>query len=95
MRNKIDSWAIRWAYSHFKNNSYCLFPIKPLCKNIGTDSSGTHSATTKKFDVKLQDVGDQIKFTRNIEINEEIMQNIRKFFQPLVFRKILNTIKGF
>lgn len=94
MKNKIDSWAIRWAYSQFKNNSYCLFPTKPLCKNIGTDSSGTHSARTKKFDVELQNAGEQIKFTSKLEINEEIIQNIRKFFQPLFFRKMLNTFKG-
>jgi len=94
MRNEIDSWAIRWAYSHFRNNGYCLFPTKPLCENIGTDSSGTHSANTGKFDVTLQNVGEQIKLTEELEINEEIVQNIRKFFHPSVFRRMLNTFKG-
>jgi len=94
MKNKIDSWAIRWAYSHFQNNAYCLFPAKPLCKNIGTDSSGTHSSTTTKYDVELQDVGEQLRFTDKLEINEQIMQNIRELFKQSFVRRILNTIKG-
>ncbi len=94
MRGKIDSWAIRWAYAHFKNNAYCLFPTKPLCKNIGTDSSGTHSANTKKYDVELNDNGDQIRLTDELEINQEIVENIKEFFQPSLFRRIINSLKG-
>jgi len=92
IKGKIDSWAIRWAYAHFKNDAYCLFPVKALCKNIGTDSSGTHSATSKKFNVVLRDCGDEIKLTHDLELNEEIMQSIRDFFKPTIFRKILNSI---
>ena len=94
MRGKIDSWAIRWAYAHFKNNAYCLFPTKPLCKNIGNDSSGTHSSTSKKYDVELNDEGEQIRFTDELELNQEITQNIKKFFRPYLFRRIVNSLKG-
>ncbi len=51
--SKIDSWAIRWAYAHFKNDAYCVFPVHSKIKNIGTDSSGTHSDTSSKFDVMI------------------------------------------
>lgn len=51
MEGKIDSWAIRWDYAHFRNNAYCLRPIVSLVSNIGLDNSGTHCGTTTKFDV--------------------------------------------
>lgn len=38
----IDSWAIRWTYSQFRNNAYGLYPIHSKIKNIGTDGSGTN-----------------------------------------------------
>jgi len=32
---KVDFWAIEWSYAYFRNNSYCLNSVIPLCKNIG------------------------------------------------------------
>lgn len=40
---KINAWDIQMCYSMFKNSGYSLHPIKPLTKNIGFDSSGTHT----------------------------------------------------
>jgi GNT-I family len=93
MKGMIDSWAIRWTYAHFKNNAYCVMPVKSYCKNIGTDSSGTHSATTKKFDGDLQESMEAITDTDTLEIDEKIISNIRKFVQPSIFRKMINNIK--
>lgn len=39
---KIDSWAIRFYWSMFKNNGVNLFPDRSLIKNIGWDNTGTH-----------------------------------------------------
>jgi hypothetical protein len=93
MLGKIDSWAIRWSYSHFKNKAYCLLPTKPLCKNIGTDNSGTHSTKSDKFDVDLSDNADAIQLTDELEINDEIMKNLQKFMLPSVVRRIINKFK--
>jgi len=94
MKGKIDSWAIRWAYSHFRNYAYCLSPVKSLCKNIGTDSSGTHSATTKKYEVELYKNMGEIKFVDKLEVDEEIIMNIRKLVQPSAFRRMINVFKS-
>jgi len=42
IEGKNDSWAIRWHASLFIKNMFCLYPIKPLVKNIGLDNSGFH-----------------------------------------------------
>lgn len=38
----IDSWAIRWAFCHFENEAFCLYPRKSFVSNAGMDGSGTH-----------------------------------------------------
>ncbi|MBK7869107.1 MAG: glycosyltransferase family 2 protein [Ignavibacteriales bacterium] len=48
---KVDSWAIRWDASIFLNNMLTLYPGKSLLKNIGADGGGTHTKSTKIFNV--------------------------------------------
>lgn len=39
----VDSWAIRWAYSHFKEHCIAILPCIPYVDNIGFDGTGIHS----------------------------------------------------
>ncbi len=94
MKVEIDSWAIRWAYSHYKNNAYCLYPVESFCRNIGTDKSGTHSAATKKFDVKLNDSEEKFNFTHELKIDDGITNSIQKLFKPSPVRELINLIKN-
>lgn len=43
LNKKIDSWAIRWAYHHYKKGLYTIYPTDSLIMNIGLDGTGTHS----------------------------------------------------
>jgi hypothetical protein len=93
MRGKIDSWAIRWSYAHFKNDAYCLYPAVPLCKNIGTDKSGTHSSSSKKLDVNLDDIKANFEMVNRPELNEDITNQIQELFKLSLIRRIINFIK--
>ncbi len=42
-QGRITAWDIQMSYTMFKNNGYTVQTIKPLTKNIGFDSSGTHT----------------------------------------------------
>lgn len=44
---KIDSWAIRWTYSHFKEHGVGILPCVPYVDNIGFDGTGTHSGNNE------------------------------------------------
>ena len=48
-----DSWAIRWHASCFLQDKLTLYPGRSLVRNIGTDSSGTHSVDTADFTSSL------------------------------------------
>lgn len=42
---KIDSWAVRFGFAHFKNHSVAILPCNSYVTNIGFDGTGTHSGT--------------------------------------------------
>ncbi|MFH2030654.1 MAG: sugar transferase [Bacteroidota bacterium] len=93
MKGTIDSWAIRWAYSHFKNGTYCLFPVISKVRNIGKDGSGTHSRITNIYNVNLSSCEVNITFDMKLNLNDVIIKNIRKFIRPSLIRRIINIFK--
>ena len=49
-KGKIDVWAIRWCYAHFKNQAFCIYPSKSKVTNIGLDGSGENcTIKSQKF----------------------------------------------
>ena len=48
-QGKIDAWDIQLSYAVFKNDGFCVHPIKTLVKNIGFDASGTHTVSDLDF----------------------------------------------
>jgi len=93
IKGEVDSWAIRWTYAQLKNNAFCLYPVSPLCKNIGTDSSGTHSSSSKKLNVELDMSGREFKMTKDLEPENEITRQIQELFKLSFIRKIINFFK--
>jgi hypothetical protein len=43
MTGRINSWAIRWTYWQFKQDTYSVFPIVSKVNNIGTSSTATNT----------------------------------------------------
>ncbi len=93
MQGIIDSWAIRWAYSHYKNNAFCLFPVISKVQNIGKDGSGTHSRKTNIYNVDLSSSQMNVQFNKNLKLNDTIIKNIRKFIRPSLIRRMINFYK--
>jgi hypothetical protein len=90
-KNLISSWAVRWCYTHYKHNAYCLYPIFSKIQNIGADNSGTHTPKTDKFDVNLEEK--EYKLSANIVPNILILKELKKFFHQNWWKKIKNLIK--
>lgn len=49
VKDRIDSWSIRWTYSHFKNNALAVYPRYSYIDNIGFDGSGVHCKPVYKY----------------------------------------------
>lgn len=37
-----NSWYVRWAYAHYRNNTFSVYPSISLVENVGFNSDGTH-----------------------------------------------------
>ena len=91
---KIDSWSIIWSYNHFKNNAFCVYPVKSKIKNIGADLSGIHTSKTNKFDVRLDTSDNPVDLVKNIQPDEELLRKFRKFFKKNLLSSAYHKIKG-
>jgi len=81
MQGKIDSWAIRWNYFHYKKEGYCLYPRYSKIQNIGFDGSGTHEGSSDKYEVRFDDRDRSLGFAfpERVEVDPEIGRTVKAF----------------
>ncbi len=87
-KGMVNSWAVRWSYTHFKHHAYCLFPRISKLQNIGNDKSGTHSPKTSRFETEMDN--SSLHLDANPEANPTIIQNLQRFFRPSIIRRVIN-----
>jgi hypothetical protein len=97
IEGKIDSWAIRWCYAHFKNDAYCVYPVKSLVNNTGHDETGVHCGKTNKFAIKILSENIDFRNPSVIEVNEYLAKQVRDIYThnrkiriQKLFRRLLN-----
>lgn len=83
MEGRINSWSIRWCYAMFKNDAYCIYPVRSFIDNIGCDGTGVHCGKdqtdrTKNFILNQKP---KIIFLQDIEVDEDIMKQFRGAFK--------------
>ncbi len=49
LSEKNDSWYVRWAFDHFRKNTYAVFPKYSFVKNIGYGNDATHTKGISNF----------------------------------------------
>lgn len=70
MSGEMDSWAIRWAYSQYKNKAYTLYPVWSKVDNIGFDQDATHTNIFNRYKTTL----DQQE-TGSLRLPSEVTEN--------------------
>lgn len=81
---KIDSWAIRWWWTIFKNDGISLFPDKSLVKNIGYGAEGTHTKGNDPFGADAFDKNYSIEnYPSEITVNEEYFSRVKEALKIL------------
>ncbi len=78
MHGRIDSWAIRWVYSQYKDSSYTVYPLKSLVRNCGLDFSGTHGSTSKKYTVNMADKVPML--TKELRVHKDLQKEFKNFY---------------
>lgn len=68
-KGEIDSWAIRWYGSIFKNKGLALHPAYSFVQNTGNDDSGNNCPSTLKF------FHANLNKSENLTYPEQIIEN--------------------
>jgi len=96
IKQKNDSWAVRWYMSAFLEDLLTLYPGVSYVQNIGFDNSGTHCGPSDRFEVKLNDVD----ISNNIDLAiQEDLESRRKFelffhsLKPTVVQRVKSIIR--
>jgi len=76
---KINSWAIRWYLSIFKEHGLVLYPRNSMIQNLGTDGSGTHSDEDQVYCVTLA-TSRVAEFPTEIQENRHAYEAIKHFY---------------
>ena len=90
MQGLCDSWAIRWCYEQSKQNKYTIYPVKSLVINQGLDGTGTHSGTTKNFDVEISERIPELY--NNLPVDKEITTNFYNKYKLGIKQNIIEIL---
>ncbi|MDB5255564.1 MAG: putative glycosyltransferase [Chitinophagaceae bacterium] len=90
-RGLIQSWAIRWAYTHFTHHAYSLYPTQSKVRSIGTDSSGTNLPSTKKYDTEIRE--GVLHFIPQLQPDYSLIFRLKDFYKPSLQRRFINWYK--
>lgn len=87
-KTKINTWAIYWYATIFKNNGLCLNPIKAMLKNIGFDSQATH--TVKPSVIAEYSINNTNKYL----LTSEIIENTKRLIDIKNYLCRINTTQS-
>jgi hypothetical protein len=92
---KINTWAIFWYATIFKNNGLCLNPVNSMVKNIGMDGTGENCNTSDIYKTKLSyEFG--YRWPSAITEDKSALNVVRRFYKsntPNIMQRIVNKIK--
>ncbi len=81
-KGEINTWAIFWYATIFKNNGLCLNPSKSFVQNIGHDGSGVNCGQSDVYKINIC-TNDKIQFLKKIEENKLAVERIKKNYKSL------------
>lgn len=93
IKNKNDSYTVRWVAYNYLKNRYTLYPSKSFVKNIGNEGSGQHGLKSNIYDVNLIKYYkkiNKIKVDENSYFKEKIANY---FFSQSAYSKYLKFYK--
>jgi len=79
MAGTVDSWAIRWAYAHFKQDAVAMLSAVSRVYNIGLDGSGVHCRRESIFQSSLASGGHiQCRLPQTLEPRPDFIAELQR-----------------
>ncbi|WFB35447.1 glycosyltransferase [Kiritimatiellota bacterium B12222] len=81
LEGKIDSWAVRFSYAHYRKGAYSLMPVESYVKPLGYDGSGVHCRPNPVhwFEHTRRAVVAP-RFPQHPEVDQELTRALRKCY---------------
>lgn len=76
---KIDSWAIRFGFAHFKEHCVAILPCIPYVDNIGFDGTGRHCGVNLSGEYR-NDLSLSVKDPKFVDLIYEDARIINAFY---------------
>ena len=93
MEGKNNSWAIRFAFSMFKQNKFCIFPKTSKASNIGYGEDATHCTGVNIHKSTLEkNFLDIFNFNDELKPNDKIAKEFA--FQYSYKYKLLSKLRN-
>jgi hypothetical protein len=94
MVGKLDSWAIRWAYAHYKHDALALLSLRPRVFHIGGDGSGTYTKWGALRQLPLtSETKSEFTFPDVLEPEAEFILALQRLLRPSLLRKIAHIVR--
>lgn len=93
MHGKIDSWAIRWAYTHFKQDAFALLSFRPRVFHIGSGRSATYSR--RKSFKQLPLTGErksEFHYPAAAKLEDHFVLELQRSLRPSLARKLVRYL---
>lgn len=86
-KGEINSWAIRWAYTHFKHQWVVSYPIQSFVENIGFREDGTHCRGRNPFPCEMYKEKSVAELKFNMESNlNKLMVKQANYYHSNIYK---------
>ena len=93
MHGKINSWAIRWAYTHFKQEALALLSLQPRVFHIGSDRAATNQRRNTFKQLPLtEERKSEFRFPDEAKIEEHFVLALQESLRPSLARKLARCL---
>lgn len=97
LNGSIDTWAIFWYATIFKNGGLCLSPKSPLLQNIGVDGSGENRCNSKIYETGMMQRCPS-EYPKDLIENHLVVDRIKSFHilnRPSLIHRIIRTVRKY
>lgn len=89
---KINTWAIFWYATIFKQSGLCLNPTQTFVENIGHDGSGVHCGDKKAY-IDILNSSNKINYKTQKKESKIALKAIKKIYRKSIFEKMKRLLR--
>src|SRR6266576_323547 len=93
MAGRVDSWSIRWDYTHFKRSAFAILPVVSRVYNVGFDGSGVHCRSGTLEQAALSgESKTEYRFPNILEADRFFVAEIKRLHRKSTTRKLVQYL---